>query len=153
LIKKAKEIQTFTYDLSRFTEAHQSSYQTALSEIRNGKKQSHWMWYIFPQIIGLGKSEMAIKYSIKDIGEAKAFLSHPYLGKNLMEITRALLDLSSCDAPTVFSSDIDALKLKSSITLFLHASGHDSLFEDVLNKFFSGKQDLATLRILAIQNS
>lgn len=136
-----------TYDLSRFTEAHKSTFEIALAEIKNGKKQSHWMWYIFPQIIGLGKRDTSIKYSIKDINEAKLFLKDAYLGENLKKICEALLALNTNDARFVFG-DIDARKLKSSMTLFMVADQDNTLFKKVLDKFFGGNPDYRTLSLL-----
>ena len=103
------------YDLSRFTTAHNLSFGLALSEIENGRKESHWMWYIFPQIKGLGKSSMCEIYGIVDLGEAEAFLKDEYLGGNLIKICNALLKLESCDPIAILGDmgHIDAMKLKS----------------------------------------
>lgn len=136
------------YDLSRFIKAQKEDYQLALSEIKNGKKESHWMWYIFPQIIGLGMSETSVYYSIQNIEEAKAFLEDEYLGWNLIEICKALLSLSVNNAMAIFGSP-DDMKLKSSMTLFNCASDEEqNIFAEVLNKFFDGNQDVLTLGIL-----
>lgn len=135
-----------TYDLSRFVIAHQRDYQTALSEIKRGRKTSHWMWYIFPQIEGLGFSSMSQLYAIKDEGEAKAFLADSYLGSNLREICEALYGLESNDAFAVFGSPDDR-KLRSSMTLFEYVSGEE-IFGRILEKFFDGKRDSYTLRKL-----
>lgn len=134
-------------DLTRFTKAHKRSYKTALEEIRLGKKQTHWMWYIFPQIHGLGHSETAIFYSIRNLAEAKAFLSDPYLGNNLTEISHALLTLKTDNPFAVFGST-DAKKLLSSMTLFTYISENGSVFHRVLDKYYGGKQDIHTLTIL-----
>ena len=134
-------------DLSRFTQAHERDYETALSEIRNGRKRSHWMWYIFPQLKGLGMSSTSDYYGIKDMDEAKAFLSDPYLGGNLREISNALLKLDTNNALEVFGSP-DNLKLCSSMTLFASAEGESSVFRKVLEKFFQGKDDERTLALL-----
>ena len=131
------------YEISRFMKAHQSDYQRALSEIKNGKKVSHWMWYIFPQLKSLGYSHNAIFYGLEDADEAKEFYNDSYLGKNLIEICRALLECKSNDALEVFGYP-DNLKLCSSMTLFYHAT-KDELFADVLQKFYGGKQDELTL--------
>ena len=109
------------YDLSRYVTAQQRDYQSALTEIKNGKKVSHWMWYIFPQIRGLGKSSTSQFYAIQSLDEAKAFLEHPYLGHNIIEISEALLSLDTSDAYEVFGKP-DNMKLKSSMTLFARAS-------------------------------
>ena len=136
------------YDLSRFIKAQKEDYQLALSEIKNGKKESHWMWYIFPQIIGLGMSETSVYYSIQNIEEAKAFLEDEYLGWNLIEICKALLSLPVNNAMAIFGSP-DDMKLKSSMTLFNCASDEEqNIFVEVLNKFFDGNQDVLTLEIL-----
>jgi len=139
-----------TYDLSRFTEAHQTMFETALSEIRNGRKESHWMWYIFPQLRGLGCSYNSRHYGIVDIGEAIAFLNDPYLGGNLIKICNALLALTSNDPFAVLGDMgyVDARKLKSSMTLFSLASNGEEVFDAVLKKFFHGEKDDKTLRLL-----
>ena len=134
-------------DLTRFTEAHRQSYQSALSEIRNGRKTSHWMWYIFPQLLGLGHSPISRYYSIRDLDEAEAFLRNPYLGGNLLEICRALLALHTDDATEVFGKP-DDMKLRSSMTLFSLVDGCDPVFREVLDKYFGGKRDLRTLELL-----
>ena len=137
-------------DLSRFVAAHQQNYATALREIKNAKKQSHWMWYIFPQVLGLGKSSSAEYYAIRSLDEAIAFLNHPYLGHNLTEISSALLQLNTNKATEVFSDYTDIKKLKSSMTLFSLASGEPCVFDDVLLKFFKGEEDYRTLQILGL---
>src|SRR5688572_21582036 len=120
-------------NLQRFLEVHESSYARALSEIRNGRKESHWMWYIFPQVKGLGSSSMAQRYAITDIEEAVAYLRHPILGSRLIEISSALLELKTNDAYQVFGSP-DNMKLKSSMTLFSLISTGNDVFEIVLQK-------------------
>lgn len=135
-----------TDNFKRFIAAQEASYPIALAEIKNGKKRSHWMWYIFPQIQGLGFSETSRFYAIKDIQEAEAFLQHPVLGSRLIEICNALLEVNGNDAHTIFGSP-DDMKLKSSMTLF--ASVHaDPVFDLVLEKFFGGKKDDRTLQII-----
>ena len=136
-----------SYDLSRFTQAHMESYKTALDEIRNGRKESHWMWYIFPQIRGLGRSSTSEYYAIRDLDEAKAFLQDAYLGSNLLEISRVLLDLEE-DNPTVIFGRPDDIKLKSCMTLFVQISDEGSVFHQVLDKYFGGRMDKRTLAIL-----
>jgi uncharacterized protein (DUF1810 family) len=133
--------------LKRFTDAQQTDYATALAEIRRGRKVSHWMWYIFPQIQGLGFSETSKYYAIKDTREAQEFLKHPVLGKRLIEISGALLDLDSHDAQAIFSSP-DDLKLKSSMTLFASLPETNPVFEKVLNRFFNGEKDGRTLELM-----
>ncbi len=137
------------YNLERFLDAQKNDYATALSEIKNGKKESHWMWYIFPQAMGLGYTSTSIHYSIKDLDEAKAYLDHPVLGKRLIEITNAALALETNDARQVFGSP-DNLKLKSSMTLFSLVPDADKVFEKVLDKFFDGKKDEKTLQLLGV---
>jgi uncharacterized protein (DUF1810 family) len=132
--------------LQRFIDAQSSSYQTALSEIKNGRKRSHWMWFIFPQIKGLGLSETARFYALAGAQEARDYLVHPVLGARLLEICHALLRLASSDAHDIFGSP-DDLKLKSSMTLFA-AVGSSPVFQQVLDKFYGGAQDDKTLRIL-----
>lgn len=137
------------YNLERFLDAQKNDYATALSEIKNGKKESHWMWYIFPQAMGLGYTSTSIHYSIKDLDEAKAYLDHPVLGKRLIEITNTALKLETNDARQVFGSP-DNLKLKSSMTLFSLVPDADKVFEKVLDKFFDGKKDEKTLQLLGV---
>ena len=135
------------YDLNRFIKAQEVNYQDALEEIRAGMKQSHWMWFIFPQIDGLGRSETARYYAIKDIEEARQYLKHPILGKNLIEISKALLEVDSDDASYVMGFP-DDMKLKSSMTLFLEADPECTVFQQVLDKYFGGEKDKNTLRLL-----
>ena len=136
------------YNLERFLKAKRYSYDTALSEIRSGKKQSHWIWYIFPQLRGLGRSSRSYDYGIEDIDEAKSYLAHPVLGARLIEITQALLSLPD-SSPSHVMGEIDDTKLRSSMTLFALASGeYDSVFHKALGKFFDGEQDPLTLELL-----
>lgn len=135
------------HDLQRFTDAQQSDYAAALTEIKNGRKRSHWIWYIFPQIQGLGFSSTSKYYAIKDIGEAEAYLAHPVLGKRLIEISNELLKLPTSDAHTVFGSP-DDMKLRSCMTLFALVPNADRVFQKVLDKFFHGEKDQLTLRQL-----
>ena len=135
-------------DLERFITAQDTNYHIALTEIKQGKKQSHWMWYIFPQIQGLGVSEMTKLYSIKDLDEAQNFLRHPVLGKRLMDICNELLQLKSTDAHAIFGSPDDK-KLRSSMTLFATVNNTDPVFQLVLDKFFKGEKDQATVRIIS----
>lgn len=134
-------------DLTRFIKAQQNSYATALKEIQNGHKVTHWMWYIFPQIKGLGRSSTAQYYAINDLQEAKAYLEDEYLRSNLYEITSALLALDA-DDPYVIFGHIDALKLRSSMTLFAYASDDPTLFLQVLDQYYHGRQDQRTIKIL-----
>lgn len=134
-------------DLTRFVEAQEHVFGTALQEIKNGRKNGHWMWYIFPQISGLGSSETSRFYAIKDMTEAKQYLNHPVLGQRLVEITSELLKLKTGDPVAVFGS-IDSLKLKSSMTLFSIIENTNPVFQKVLDKYFGGKKDTNTIRIV-----
>lgn len=134
-------------DLNRFLQAQSYQYETALKEIQNGRKQSHWMWYIFPQLRGLGQSSMAWEYGITDLEEAKEYLAHPILGVRLLEICNAAFNTSSNNAVEVFGFP-DNLKLKSSMTLFEAAAPQQAIFGQILMKFFNGERDSATLGIL-----
>ena len=133
--------------LDRFLKAQTGSYDTALQEIRSGRKRSHWMWYIFPQIQGLGFSSTAQFYAISDLQEAKDYLAEPTLRARLFEISEALLGLDTGDASAVFGWP-DDMKLRSCMTLFAEAEPDCSVFSDVLAKFFSGVKDDKTLKIL-----
>ena len=134
-------------DLERFLIAQQTYYRIALQEIKSGQKRRHWMWVIFPQIAGLGYSETARYYAIKDMGEAKAYMEDYTLSSNLIEISQALLDVDSDDATAVMGWP-DNLKLKSSMTLFALAKPECEVFQKVLDKFFHGKRDQKTIEIL-----
>lgn len=133
--------------LTRFIEAQAGNYHDALAEIQNGRKRTHWMWYVFPQIQGLGLSETAWFYAIKDRSEAEAYIAHPVLGPRLREISTALLGLKSNDAHAILGSP-DDMKLQSSMTLFAALPGAPPVFQQVLDKFYGGAQDEKTLRIL-----
>lgn len=135
-------------NLQRFLDAQKTDYATALSEIKNGRKRSHWIWYIFPQIQGLGFSEISKYYSIKNVAEAQAFLNHPILGNRLVAICKALVHLHENDANKIFGNP-DDLKLKSSMTLFGALSKTDPIFQSVLDKFFNGEKDKATLQLIS----
>jgi len=124
--------------LDRFIKAQEKSYQIALKEIQNGRKLSHWMWFIFPQIDGLGMSSISSKYSIKTQQEARDYLNHDILGSRLIEITNALMKIEQKSARSIFGYP-DDLKLKSSMTLFKTISYDDKLFSDVLVKYFNGE--------------
>jgi uncharacterized protein (DUF1810 family) len=135
------------YDLSRFVSAQAGSYETALSELRQGRKRSHWMWYIFPQYTGLGTSATSQRYAIKSVAEAIAYLNHPLLGQRLTECAEAVLLVDGRSAHQIFGSP-DDIKLKSSATLFAHVSPAGSVFERVLEKYFDGARDNNTLRLM-----
>ena len=134
------------YNLERFIDAQEASYEIALSEIKTGRKKSHWMWYIFPQIQGLGFSETSKFYAIKDIDEARAFVEHPVLGERLISICNALLQLETNNAHKIFGSP-DDLKLQSSMTLF-SSLNINPVFQKVLEKFFNEIKDDKTLQIM-----
>ena len=135
------------HDLERFYKAQEYDYETALSEIRNGRKESHWMWYIFPQIAGLGRSTTAEYYAIKSKEEAKGYIEDPVLGKRLIEISQALLQVISDDAEMVMGWP-DNLKLRSCMTLFAEVAPEQPVFRNVLEKFYDGEMDEKTLDIL-----
>ena len=135
--------------LERFVQAQADSYARALREIKSGRKTSHWMWYIFPQLSGLGHSQTARYYAIRDCAEAEAYLAHPVLGKRLLEISSELLKLESSDATAVMGWP-DDLKLKSSMTLFSLVS-REPVFRQVLEKYFRGEEDAYTVQAISRQ--
>ncbi|PTS91930.1 DUF1810 domain-containing protein [Pedobacter sp. HMWF019] len=135
------------HNLERFINAQKPVFQTALTEIQNGKKQSHWMWFIFPQIQGLGFTETSKLYAIEDLAEAQEYLEHRVLGARLILMCNTLLDLKNDSAHQIFGSP-DDLKLKSCMTLFAAVPGTDPVFEKVLKKFFGGLKDHITIKIL-----
>ena len=135
--------------LDRFLDAQRGDYAAALAEVRRGRKTSHWMWYIFPQIAGLGQSSTARYYSIRDLEEAREYYAHPVLGQRLREISGVLLELRGSNPVAVFGG-IDSMKLKSSMTLFALAAPDDPIFQQVLDKYYGGEQDALTLRILGV---
>jgi uncharacterized protein (DUF1810 family) len=138
-------------DVSRFVAAQDSggSYERALAELRAGEKRSHWMWWVFPQLEGLGRSPTAQRYGISGLDEARDYLEHPVLGPRLQECVRALLDLDTGDARAVMGG-IDAVKLRSSMTLFARAApdGSTGPFRAVLEQYFGGEEDPATVQRL-----
>lgn len=131
--------------LQRFVAAQDAhgTYDAALHELRAGRKRGHWMWFVFPQLTGLGRSEMARDYALSGLPEARAYLRHPVLGARLHDCVEALLGLGSSDATAVLGS-LDALKLRSSITLFAMAEPDDPAFDTVLAKYFGGRRDPET---------
>ena len=135
--------------LDRFLEAQERMYPVALKEIQNGEKESHWMWYIFPQLRGLGRSQMAYVYGINGIEEAKAYLKHPVLSARLIEICEALLEHKDEDIEDILG-DIDAIKLRSSMTLFALISENGSVFNQVLTCFYRGNIDEQTTKLINI---
>lgn len=134
-------------DLNKFMEAQERDYQIALAEIKNGRKQSHWKWYIFPQIKGLGLSQTSKYYAINDIEQAKNYLNHPIIGSRLIEISNELLKLNTDNALSIFGSP-DDLKLKSSMTLFSLVEKTNPVFQLVLDKYFKGEKDGQTMQII-----
>lgn len=136
-------------NLERFLEAQERAYETALAEVRAGQKQSHWIWYIFPQVRGLGYSSTAKYYAIADLEEAKEYMAEPVLRARLLEVSKALLKLPSSNASAVMGYP-DDLKLRSSMTLFSVAAPEEKVFQQVLDKFFDGKPDGKTLEILGL---
>lgn len=144
-------------DLQRFIDAQDSSYsfgatyQTALAEMKKGEKVSHWIWYVFPQIKGLGRSSTAVYFSVKNLEEAVDYYAHPLLGSRLIEITSELLNIRTDDPMTVFGYP-DAYKVRSCMTLFKYAAPENDLFQRVLDKFCQGKEDNRTLEKLGIKN-
>ncbi|GAB3909246.1 DUF1810 domain-containing protein [Larkinella knui] len=135
------------YDLKRFLDAQQPVYSQALTEIKNGRKQGHWMWYIFPQLSGLGYSEMARFYAIHNLKEALAYLDHPVLGSRLLEISNALLGVVGKTANQILGSP-DDLKLRSSMTLFGLSKNTNPVFQAVLDKYFNGLMDPRTVELV-----
>lgn len=142
---------TDVYNLQRFLDAQEPTYDTVLTELRAGRKSSHWIWFIFPQIKGLGHSGMALQFAIGSLDEAKAYLQHPVLGQRLRECTQLVLDVEGRNAEEIFGYP-DNLKFRSCMTLFLTAATDNALFKNALLKYFDGKPDQKTLDILAQQS-
>ena len=132
-----------TADLSRFVDAQAGTYSQALAELRAGRKTGHWVWFVLPQVAGLGRSPTAQHYAISGLDEARAYLAHPVLGARLVECAQALLDLPGSDAAAVLGP-VDAMKLRSSMTLFAHADPAQPVFRAVLERYFAGQEDEAT---------
>jgi uncharacterized protein (DUF1810 family) len=129
--------------LRRFVDAQRDTYDQALAELRAGRKRTHWMWFVFPQIAGLGRSGMAQRFALSGVQEARAYLAHPVLGPRLVECARALTALD-VDDPVAVMGSIDAVKLRSSMTLFARASD-EPIFREVLDHYFAGAEDDATV--------
>jgi uncharacterized protein (DUF1810 family) len=140
---------TDPHDLRRFVQAQEPIYERALAEIRAGKKESHWMWFIFPQIEGLGSSETTARYAVKSRDEAAAYLEHPVLGARLVECAEAVLAVQGRSAWAIFRHP-DDFKLLSSATLFALVSPPGSVFHRLIDTYFEGEPDRATLRLLGI---
>ncbi|MBP0590554.1 DUF1810 domain-containing protein [Paraburkholderia sp. LEh10] len=135
------------YDLRRFVDAQAPIYAQALAELRDGRKRSHWMWYVFPQFQGLGESPMAQKFAIGSLAEAVAYLQHPVLGPRLREATRAVNDVEGRSIETIFGYP-DYMKFRSSMTLFSKAAPNEAVFTDALAKYFGGEPDDRTLALI-----
>jgi uncharacterized protein (DUF1810 family) len=131
------------FDLRRFVDAQAHTYDQALAELRAGEKRTHWMWFVFPQIAGLGHSGMAQRFAISGLEEARAYVAHPTLGRRLVESAQALTDLDTADAGRVLGP-VDAQKLRSSMTLFARAAPDEPVFREVLDHYFDGTEDDAT---------
>jgi uncharacterized protein (DUF1810 family) len=137
-----------SHDLQRFLSAQDGggAYDRALAELRAGRKTSHWMWFVFPQIAGLGQSEMSRTYAVASPGEARAYLAHQVLGPRLVECAEALLQHKDKSAPEILG-EIDAVKLRSSMTLFAHVAPEQPLFQRVLDRYFNGEADERTISL------
>ena len=131
------------FDLQRFVDAQAQTYGQALAELREGRERTHWMWFVFPQIAGLGRSGMAARFAISGLPEARAYAEHPTLGRRLVECARVLTDLDTADAVAVFGP-VDAQKLQSSMTLFAVAVPEEPVFQQVLDHYFDGALDEGT---------
>jgi len=142
---------TDPYGLERFVSAQNQAgtYAAAVEELRTGRKRSHWMWFVFPQIAGLGRSSVSRTYAISSLDEARAYLAHPILGPRLIECARILCDLEGLSAQDIFGG-IDAIKLRSSMTLFAYADSANPIFGQVLEAYFGGVPDDATGRLLGV---
>lgn len=138
------------FHLARFLEAQETSYRQALSELKAGRKQSHWSWFTLPQVLGLGSSPMSVRFAIRSLAEAKAYLEHPLLGARLRECVAAINTHPGLDAAQILG-EIDARKFHSCLTLFAQADGSEPVFAEALERFFAGSPDTATLAILATQ--
>jgi uncharacterized protein (DUF1810 family) len=135
------------HNLQRFATAQDSVYENVLSELRQGRKTSHWMWFVFPQLKGLGSSAMADEFAIASIGEAQTYLDHPVLGHRLRECTRMVMDVRGQSIEQIFGYP-DYLKFRSSMTLFAQAAQHDEVFQAAIAKYFQGNHDPLTIEKL-----
>jgi len=138
------------YDLERFVTAQDRVYAGVLEELRAGRKSSHWMWFVFPQVAGLGLSETSRRYAISSLEEARAYLAHPVLGPRLVECARVLAELDGRSAEEIFGP-VDSMKLRSSMTLFARADPGEILFRGVLDRYFGGASDARTDALLGIE--
>ena len=146
------ERQDDPFDLNRFVGAQSGTYDLALAELRNGRKDGHWIWFIFPQVAGLGMSSMSQAYAVTGIDEARAYLAHPLLGPRLRECVSAMNGHTGLSASQILGS-IDAQKFRSCVTLFIEASEHEPIFTAALTKYFGGSPDQSTLSLLAGQKA
>lgn len=142
-----KNVSSDPYNLERFIEAQRGGFEQACDELERGRKTGHWMWFIFPQIAGLGYSAMSQKYAIGSLEEAQAYLAHPVLGPRLREIARIMNGLEERSAYQVFGSP-DDMKLRSSMTLFAQATKENEVFVEVIDKYFGGERDERTLKLV-----
>ena len=138
---------THPFDLQRFVDAQSQTYAQALAELRAGHKRTHWMWFVFPQLAGLGRSGMAQRFAISGLEEAHGYVAHPVLGRRLVECARALTALDTADPVEVFGP-VDAMKLRSSMTLFAVAAPDEPVFREVLDHYFGGEPDEGTTSLL-----
>ena len=138
-----------THDLERFVEAQAGLYEGVLAELRRGHKSGHWMWFVFPQIAGLGRSSMSQQYAIASLDEARAYVAHPVLGARLHECASLVLAIQDRTAEAIFGP-IDAMKLRSSMTLFHRAAPDEPVFGEVIDRFFEGRADARTDELLAL---
>jgi uncharacterized protein (DUF1810 family) len=136
------------FDLDRFVAAQQYSYDAAIDELRRGRKTGHWIWFIFPQVAGLGQSTMSRQFAIGSLDEARAYLAHPLLGPRLRACAEALLSVRDRSAPAILG-ELDAMKVRSSMTLFHRAAPDEPIFRQVLDRFYGGVPDEATDGLLA----
>ena len=140
------------YDLNRFVEAQAANYDDALAELQAGRKRTHWSWYVFPQIRGLGSSAISVRYAIGSLAEAVAYTQHPVLGPRLCECVASMNSHHGLSADDVLGG-IDAQKFRSCLTLFAQAAPSEPVFKEALNRYFGGELDAATLHILAAQQN
>ena len=144
-VRPAGRLVVVDFDLERFVRAQDDgTYEAAVAELRSGRKRGHWMWFVFPQVAGLGSSPMAQQFALSGLDEARAYLAHPVLGPRLAEAARVLTGLPGGDPVAVLGS-VDALKLRSSMTLFARAAGGEPVFADVLAQYYGGAEDPATV--------
>ena len=136
------------FDLKRFVDAQEGTFNAALSELRAGEKRSHWMWFIFPQLAALGRSTTATFYGIRSINEARAYLAHPLLGPRYRQVVEAMISWAGKREAVAILGSIDAMKLRSSMTLFSIAAPNEPLFRQILDRYFAGAADEATLKLL-----